>query len=148
MPNPAPEPIDTRQIVAILHRGWTVVAVVAGVAAVVALAWSLIHTPMYRASTVVSLNPVVGMDSVAGGSVSSGAVQSQIDLITAGSTAELVAARIGTPVDATATRASAETTNISISATSNDADRAALIADTYAEVYAELRCDDVPVYDV
>ncbi len=137
----APAPIDTRQVVTLLRKGWMVIVLVAGVATVVALAWSLLQTPMYRSTAVVSLNPVVGMDSVSGATVSAGAVQSQLDLIAAGSTADIVVERIGSPAQASAARASVETPNIAITGVSSNPERAALIANTYAEVYAELRRD-------
>ncbi len=132
---------DARVYVAVLRRRWPLVAATAVVAVLVALTISLLQTPMYRASSVISVNPVLSPSGrqAASAQVGTSFVQAQLDLLRSQTAADLVAEQIGGPVSASFSSYSAGTANILIEATSPDPVRAALVADTYAGVYEQLR---------
>jgi len=132
---------DARAYLGVLRRRWPLVVATAAVAALVALSISLLQTPMYRSSSVISVNPVLSPSGrqVASAQVGSSFVQAQLDLLRSQTAADLVAEQIGGPVRASFSSFSAGTANILIEATSPDPVRAALVADTYVGVYEQLR---------
>ena len=136
-----PTPVDLRTYMGVLRRRWLLVVVLTLSAAILALVVSLLQTPMYRASAVVAVNPVLtpSAQQVSGDRVSESFVKAQLDLLNSATAANLVADEIGRPVNASFSQLSAGTPNIRIVAESDDPERAALVANTYVGAYRELR---------
>jgi len=136
-----PSPVDLRTYMGVLRRRWLLMVVITAAAVILALVISLLQTPMYRASAVVSVNPVLtpSAQQVSGDPVSESFVKAQLDLLNSATAANLVAEEIGRPVNASFSQMSRGTPNIRIVAESNDPERAALVANTYVGAYRELR---------
>jgi polysaccharide biosynthesis transport protein len=132
--------LTLRDYLVVLRRHRRLIASTVIIAVAVTLAWSLTRTPLYQASALITLTPVVGIESTLQQSTSSSA-QAQLDVLAATDTRQRVEQVIGRVADddVTFTLRGRDTAAILIRAVSADPRRAALIANTYAEVFADVR---------
>jgi uncharacterized protein involved in exopolysaccharide biosynthesis len=143
-----PPPRTLRDHVDLLRSRWKFVAATTACAVAAALSVSLIQDARYRASAEV-LFPQERL-SIDGASsdqlVDTGrldeerVIQNEAAFVTSDAVRDSVVDRIGSPAPATA-RADLDSDVITVTATSNDAERAAEIANAYADTYVELKTD-------
>lgn len=122
------------EYVGVVRRRWR--WLVAAIVAVLVIGGAMVlqATPMYRSSATIVITPIVGT----GGMGAATSVGDQVELIRGGRVRGLVIERIGGPIDASFAQGSSEAASLRITAESADPDRAALVATTYSDVFAEL----------
>jgi succinoglycan biosynthesis transport protein ExoP len=132
--------LTLRDYLVILRRHRRLIAVTVLLAVSVTMAWSLTRTPLYQASALIALTPVVGIESTLQ-QAPGGSAQAQIDVLTAAATRQRVEGVIGRVEDDAVSfePRGRDTAVILIRAVSADPRRAALVANTYAEVFADVR---------
>jgi polysaccharide biosynthesis transport protein len=133
--------LTLRDYLTMLRRHRWLVIVVTVLAVASTLTWSLTRTPQYAAQALITVTPVVGVETSAVPTQTSSiqGLQSQIDVLASSPTRERVELLIG-PVDiVTFSQSARDSSSIRITATSPDPRRAALVANTYAEVFADVR---------
>jgi polysaccharide biosynthesis transport protein len=135
--------LTLRDYLTVLRRHRWLVIIVTVVSVISVLTFSLTRTPRFAAQALITVNPVVGVDvGLASTQGSSGsATQAQIDVLSSRPMRERVELLIG-PVpggNVTFGMSSRDSSSIRITAVSTDPRRAALIANTYAEVFADVR---------
>lgn len=127
----------------VLRRHRWLVAVTVVLAVVGTLTWSLTRTPLYQASSLITVTTVVGVETtlqpVAGGPA---LTQVQIDVLASTPTRERVEGIIGPAGLRSVTFSASGTSAIRITAVSPDPRRAALVANTYAEVFSDVRREE------
>ncbi|MDH4168677.1 MAG: polysaccharide biosynthesis tyrosine autokinase [Acidimicrobiia bacterium] len=132
-----------RDYLSVLRRRWWLVALATLVVAGAALGYSLAATPMYQATATVLLDSQQStggiLDEQTGVGINDArAVQTEVAFIESLAVEIEASDRLG--VEATISAEAASDANvIDFVATSSDADRAALIANTYASTYIDLR---------
>jgi succinoglycan biosynthesis transport protein ExoP len=134
--------LTLRDYFTVLRRHRWIVIITVLVTVLGTLAYSLTRTPLYQASSLITVTPVVGIETtlqqISGGPV---ATQAQIDVLSSTPTRERVERLIG-PIGAGVSFTSRDSTSIRITAVSPDPRRAALVANTYAEVFSDVRRED------
>lgn len=126
----------------VTRTSWRLIALVTGACVLAILAWTLTRTPQYEATSIVTLRPVLNTDRSMQMGMSKAFVQSQVALLSASPTQEAVEDLIGPPATAIVQAEPDETGNISITSIADDPDRAALVANTYVDVFKELRLEE------
>jgi capsular exopolysaccharide synthesis family protein len=147
------EMLGITALMTMLRRRMVVVAIVGFTAAIATLAFMLVRTPTYTATSLLIISPRQASDAAAAGAFnSSSLVNSEIELLRSPALMNELAIALGlqesngasiAPSAATAEslasaldiRQRADTFVIEIAAISTDPNRAALIANTYADVY-------------
>jgi capsular exopolysaccharide synthesis family protein len=136
--------LTLRDYLTVLRRHRWLVIVVTVLTVALTLAWSLTRTPQYVAESLITVSSVIGVESSATPSLPSVAssiqsLQSQIDVLASQPTRDRVELLIGEAGAVTFSRAAQDSSSIRIIAVSTDPSRAALVANTYAEVFADVR---------
>lgn len=122
------------EFVDVVRRRWRwIVAVLVATLAIAAVDVAR-TTPMYRSTTTITVKPIVGT----GGQGAVGTVAEQVELLEGSRIRDGVLERIGPPATGSFDAGPDGTLSIRISGESEDPARAALIATTYAEVFAEV----------
>jgi polysaccharide biosynthesis transport protein len=132
--------LTLRDYLVVLRRHRLLIALTVLIAVTATLTWSLTRTPLYEASALITLTPVVGIESTLQQSPG-GSADAQIDILSAAATRQRVESLVGRVADdeITFVPRGRDTAAIRIRAVSADPRRAALIANTYAEVFADVR---------
>ncbi len=131
---------ELRTYLQVVQRGKALIALVAAGAALVALVASLLQTPVYdaHADILVQPRPTESVFSDTQGRSSFGAIETEIEVLGSDPVRDRVRDRLGTVPEISARRLG-ETEVMQVAARSIDADRAATIANAYAQSYVEFR---------
>jgi polysaccharide biosynthesis transport protein len=130
--------LTLRDYLVVLRRHRLLIVTTVVLALTASLTWSLTRSPLYEASSLISVTDVSSLDPSSGPAVS-GSVQSQIDVLSSRPTRERVEAIVGSTGNVSISRASRESDAIRVRVTSTDAARAARIANAYADVFSDIR---------
>lgn len=149
MDQTAPDTIDLRDYLRVLARQWRLIAGLTVVVVSVALAASLVQTPVYESTAEVAIEPVrSGSDAVLEDLLlRDEIVETERRIITSSAVAERVVADLGTNIEPrrvlemVSVRAIPNTRVVTIAATSTDRDLAAAVANSFAASYLDYRRD-------
>jgi polysaccharide biosynthesis transport protein len=133
-----PSNFDLRWSIAMVRRHIVLIVAVALIAGLAGVLWTMQQTPMYRASALISVGAPLASSGGGGASIDERSIAGEIDILGSGTTREAVSEKIGATGSVSFDKSSGES-NIRITVTSEDPERAALVANTYAEVYAQIR---------
>jgi polysaccharide biosynthesis transport protein len=131
--------LDLRSWLGILRRHAVLIAIVGLLALAAGGVMTYRQTPMFQSSSLISVNSVLGNAGVSG-QIDETSLGAELDVLNSQTTRDQVVAEIGQPVSASFAKAGGSA-NIRITGRSDDPERASLIANTYAEVYAQSRLE-------